>query len=163
MKISTALGTAVVALAAQLAPSVAHAEVYQQNASGTCQGSLPVFENSLRYRPLALANVSSSNVFVTCTSENRLGNELTEYAVYVHNTGSATGAVDCNFIPGRDSFARDKFPKSVILAPGQQAILVWTAANDNGGQNFRDLGNLSCSLPAGVEIEYISHTTVGNK
>lgn len=164
MKFTTVLGMAVVAIAAQTiaAPAVQAAE-YHQNASGTCKGSMPIYDQALHYRPLALANTSSQGTFVTCTSENLLGNSLSAYGAYFENTSASTVTVSCTFIAGRDSFAKASFPKSMVLTAGQRKLLAWNATSDNGGVNFRDLGNLSCSLPPGVEIEYIGQTTIAPK
>jgi hypothetical protein len=158
---SIVLSAASVALLAVAAPA-AQAVEYQQNASGTCNGALPIFEQSLRFRPLALANTGSSNAFVSCTSENLFNNPVTLYGARIHNTTGAAVNVSCTLVTGRDNFAKTSIPKTQAFAAGANAFIIWNTT-DNGGENYEDLPNLSCNLPAGVELEYVANVTVNPK
>lgn len=161
MKTSIFLGLATVATALTAMPVLtADAVEYQQNASGTCSGALPAFDQSLRFRPLAIVNVATTNAFVSCTHENAFGNPVTVYGARIHNPTGASVNVSCTFVTGRDSFTKFSFPKTQTFAAGAGGFILWTAAADNGGVNFQDLSNLSCNLPAGVELEYLANVTV---
>lgn len=154
------LGLALVAALAATVPGTAKANhVLQQTPSGTCNGALPGFEQSLRFRPLALANQGTTNAFVSCTQLNRFNNPV--YWVYIafENTGTADATISCSLVTGRDSFAKSTYPKSITVSAGSSDELSWEYSSDNLGTPFLDLSNLSCNLPAGTELELIEVET----
>lgn len=161
MKLSISLGLSVLVLAVAMAvPHDVVAAEYQQNASGTCNGALPVFDQSLRFRPLAVANQGSTTAFVSCTALNLFSNPVSTFGAHIHNPTGAPVDVSCTFVTGRDSFDKFSFPKTQNFAAGANGFIIWNAVADNGGVNFEDLSSLSCNLPAGVELEYIANVTV---
>jgi hypothetical protein len=155
---AAAMSLAVAAVAALAAPQAMAVE-YQQNASGTCNGALPIFEQSLRFRPLALANTGDSFAFVSCTNEAEYQTEHSIYGARIHNPTSAAVDVSCTLVSGRDSFDKVSIPKTQNFAANGGGFIIWSTA-DNGGANYFDLVNLSCNLPAGVELEYVARVTV---
>ena len=152
------LGLAVAAAVASLSASAVPnplTEGIQQNASGTCNGALPFFDQQLRFRPLAVKNEGTTNAFVTCTQLNKLSNDVEQAIVYLHNTGTATVTVNCTLVDGRDSFGNQAYPKSVQLFAGAQGMITWNNGDTFFGANFRDLINFSCNLPIATELEFI--------
>ena len=153
------LGLAVVAVVASLASGNAQAIRYDQNGSGTCNGALPFFDQNLRFRPLAVANIGSTNAFVTCTQASRETSpaSATEARVYLHNTSSTSATVSCIYRPGEEVGAASPtaFPKNLVLAAGQTGFIIWTSAADNAGNSFERPANFSCNLPVGFELEFI--------
>lgn len=155
------LGLALVAGLAWLPASDANAAYYLQNATGTCNGALPAFEQSLRFRPLAVANEGTTNAFVTCTQLNRFANDVNIVLAYVQNPTTDPKTISCTLVTGRDSYAKSSYPKSITLAAGEFNAIVWTAS-DNNGAPFLDLSNLSCNLPDGAELEIVGIETTPN-
>ncbi len=157
MKTSIFAGLATVAMALTAMPvQTAGAAEYHQNASGTCNGALPVFDQALRFRPLAVANTATTTAFISCSHMNLFGNPVTIYGARLNNTTAATASVSCSFVSGRDSFVKITKPKTQSFAAGTNNFILWTASADNGGVDFEDLSNLSCNLPAGFELEYLA-------
>ncbi len=160
MKTSIFAGLATVAMALTAMPVLtADAVEYQQNASGTCNGALPVFDQALRFRPLAVANTATTTAFISCTHMNLQGNPVTIYGARIHNTTAATASISCSFVSGRDAFVKITKPKTQSFAANGNTFIIWTSAADNGGVDFEDLSNLSCNLPAGFELEYLANVS----
>jgi len=157
MKTSIFAGLATVAMALTAMPVLtADAAEYHQNASGVCNGALPVFDQALRFRPLAVANTATSTAFISCSHMNLIGNPVTIYGAFINNTTAATASVSCSFVSGRDSFVKVTKPKTQSFTAGSNNYIVWQASADNGGVDFQDLSNPSRNRPAGFELEFMA-------
>lgn len=156
----TITGTALAA-AMLFAPSDAAAQQYIQNASGICQGALPVFDTNLRNRPLAVSNEGTSNAFVSCAMHDRYGNASSLFGAWIHNNTAAAVDVSCTLISGNAVDGPTYFPKTQAYAAGTGAYILWSTA-DNGGANFGSQGNFSCNLPPGVELRLVTNLSTSN-
>lgn len=163
MKASILGGALVAVLVSALPVSGAVAQnIYDQNASGTCNGALPAFDQSLRFRPLAVANEGTTNAFVSCTQLAAQGPAVDNTTLYLQNTGTASATINCTFVSGYDSGPKGSFPKAITLAAGETGTLTWSRTADNGGVNFPSdsafsFASYSCNLPAKTELEFIRH------
>lgn len=118
-----------------------------------CQAALPVFDGQIRKRPRAIANEGTGMAFITCDFEgtpNSLG-VVTLAGVRLQNRSSAPATVSCTLVQAVGDIENGPSgTKSVAMAAGSTALLVWTAA-DFGG-NLLSSPAMSCGVPPGVEI-----------
>lgn len=161
MKIAvSALASAV--LFAALSPQASAIERLDlSNATGLCQGALPSFEGSLRKRPAGIINVSTTqNAFVSCsTTQNAFtpadGETASLLGVLLTNPTAAPVTIACTMVTGFNYLGEAspmQYPKSIVIAAGDSAELQWSAEDDNAGNAFPPVLNVSCNLPAGTEI-----------
>lgn len=139
-------------------PAQAVDRIQSQNAAGVCQGALPVYDTSLRNRPSAVSNEGSNSAFVSCSMEGDYDTAQPPTlfgAIFANNT-AADKTVNCTFVDGTKAVAAlVLLPKSVMVPANAAAQLVWNPDDDNGGTPFTAWNNLSCSLPAGIEIQVV--------
>lgn len=155
MKLSIMIGLSALGLAMAMAPVGSAAAVeYQQGASGSCNGALPVFDQALRFRPVGVKNTGSSNAFISCSSMNLYTNGSTIFGAFIANNTGADVDVSCTLVSGRASFSPQYFPKTQTYAAGSFGFMIWNSATDNGGVDFSDSQNLSCVLPPGIDLQY---------
>jgi len=136
---------------------------HASNAVDVCQGSLPSFEGALRKRPLAIANEGTSSSFVSCSLHVPLGpGENVGVLALFSNRSPSNQIVSCTLVDGIAPPYPNNTPvyqpKAILIEDGEYGILQWTAAGDNGGDPY-DLPNLNCSLPAGIEINFVQLNT----
>ncbi len=160
MKLAISLGLSALALAMTIAPvNTAAAEEYQQNASGSCSSALPIFDQSLRFRPVGVKNVGTDNAFVSCSALNLTTNGVTIYGAFLQNTTDGDLDISCTFVDGSAFFGTLYFPKTQTYAAGQGGFMIWNSATDNGGTDFTRWANLSCVLQPGVDLQYTAVVT----
>jgi hypothetical protein len=147
--------------AAALCAAPAHASDWS-NAVDVCQGSLPSFEGTLRKRPLAIANEGSSPSFISCSIRAPLDSEGVASIIVRFANRSAAGRVfSCTLVDGvaePSAYPPVYQPKSIVLGVSSIETLTWHFEADNGGEYYR-IPNLNCSLPPGVEINYVQMFT----
>lgn len=150
---------AVVGISAVALPAHAVFRIQAQNAAGVCQGALPVYDTSLRNRPSAVSNEGTTNAFVSCSMEGDNGGSSaapTMFGAVFRNNTDANQTVNCTFVDGTPALAPlVLLPKSGEILAGELAQIVWDPVADNGGTPFTAWNNLSCNLPAGVEIQIL--------
>ena len=149
------------ALGLGASPQLSAATVVRSHFShGTanCQSALPVFDGSIRKRPMALANEGVTTSFVTCDSENinadaeTTGFHLVE--IYFRNRSGNDGvAVSCTLVDGVDQASSFLPKQSTLMFIGGTAAVYWDSA-DNEDTNF-GAPAISCALPAGVDITVV--------
>lgn len=159
MKLSiTTLSTAVVLAAAAMHAPQAQAATTAANATGFCQGALPVFDTELRKRPLGLNNEGDAGAYVSCSVPVPHNPDTTDNAViYMTNRNAAAVDVSCIFVDGvvADSgFPTGYYPQTISLNPGIFTAMVWLPG-DFGLTSFSGYTNFSCNLPAGVELNLV--------
>ena len=152
------------ALAAALSPEVSAIERLEvTNAAGVCQGALPNFETNLRKRPSGIVNVSTTtNAFVSCsTTQNFFPPEGAGNAealgIVLTNPTAAPVTVACTMVAGLNYagfMSPMQFPKSFEIPAGDAFEATWDS-DDNGGDPLPGSLNVSCNLPAGVEISSV--------
>jgi hypothetical protein len=161
MKIAvSALASAV--LFAALSPQASAIERLElTNATGLCQGALPNFETNLRKRPSGVLNISTTtNAFVSCsTTQNFFLTETGSAAVLLGalltNATAAPVNVSCTMVTGLNYLGFEsptQYPKTFTVPANSSIEGVWSTEDDNGGEPFPASLNLSCNLPAGIEI-----------
>jgi hypothetical protein len=124
---------------------------YQQNAAAYCQGALPAFAGTLRARPLGLGNEGNAGAFVTCsyTFAGDFFNPTKRLYLFFTNNTAANLTINCTGVFGTQRTSPVFIPKSVVVAPGVNAQMQFTAAN-SGVADLEAPANVSCSLPPGV-------------
>lgn len=122
---------------------------------------MDVYAEGTRYRPLALANESSSSSFVTCNwqGDDKTGSVRAAklLSVVISNYDSVPRAVSCTLINGHQTggltFAT-YVPKSVNIAPGGFAQLAWVPGDvANSSPSGIDRPSLSCTLPPQTALQ----------
>jgi len=136
----------------------------QQNGSGACQGALPAFSGTLRARPLALQNEGNVTAFATCSPiyNDQASNDEGATAVNLRlvNNGEAAVDVTCTLVDGTSNPSVEVvyLPEAINLAAGATSSVSWTPLDYPAPQPDRILRpNVSCALPSGVGIAYISY------
>lgn len=128
-----------------------------QNPAGICRSALPVYDGGLRNRPLAVANIGSSDAFVSCSMEDRYSGQSTWAGVWLVNTRTTPVTVTCSHVPGNQlsGAPRPAYTKSRTYAAGAGDYISWLPA-EIGRERFSNSMNFSCQLPPGVEIRMLS-------
>lgn len=126
------------------------------SSTGVCDAPLPVYNDHLRRRPVAVQNESSEPVFVSCTlPTDTLGARSTGSVRVSFKSTAGAATVNCTMVSGTRGAQVMYVPKGQALAAGSRATLEWTAIDkwsSSGTYSF------SCTLPPGVAMETISHT-----
>ena len=137
------------------------------NAAGRCQSALPVFEQHLRNRPLAVQNDGGGTAFVTCSYlSDQANDEVVSFGVYARATGGAAITLTCTAVVGYDSPTPEAayVTKTLDLeASGVQDAIYWYGS-DFGGTIPTGLPvSLSCSLPPGAALNdmYFNYVAPG--
>lgn len=124
--------------------------IYTQ-ASGACQGALPIFETNFRKRPLAVANEGTTNAFVTCGVRNTEDQVSSAVELYVTNRNAADVDVDCTLVDGifdnTIGFA-DYYPQTVTATAGVDSSFSWGGF----GSPYQQI---SCNVPAKIEVNML--------
>lgn len=136
--------------------SPVHAGTSAANASGLCQSALPVFDTNIRKRPLAVANESSGNAFVSCSVPVGYNPDSIDNAVvFLTNRGSNPVDVACTFVDGvAGAIGPDYYPQTVTLPPGDLTPVIWDPATFSL-PSFSGFANFSCNLPPNVEMNLV--------
>lgn len=161
MKIATTFAGLALAVAAYSAPAVAQ-ETIHANASqpaARCQGALPNFETGLRKRPLAVQNVGSAAMFVTCGFEfdagAAVGNTPLLVDTYFTNTTDADATVTCTAVAGWEGGDTESINLEITIPAGGGGDdgNIWVSDTDfETGAMASGLVAFSCRLPGGVGI-----------
>jgi hypothetical protein len=135
---------------------------YLLQPAANCQGALPNYETGLRKTPLAVKNIGTTSLYVTCGFTD-ISNPTAYGHVYVMasfvNNGSAAQTVNCTLVNGiinANYFPVTYIPKSVVVPAGEINVIEWDATADNGGEFM--LPSLSCTVPGGVEVNFLEQT-----
>lgn len=151
---SLSIAALVLATAAFMTPGTSNAQEFQQNASGVCQGALPVYDTLLRNRPLGIMNVGSTASYVSCSFMSGFGIPHDIVGIQIANPTAADVDVSCTIVTGRSSFDHTYYPVTLTYPAGAFGFLIQflDPAVDPG----TDLINASCLLPPGVELSYMA-------
>jgi hypothetical protein len=148
------IATLVVAAAAFMAPIDVRAQTVVQNASGVCQGALPVYATNLRNRPLGIKNEGASGAYVSCSVGSIFEQTHAFVRIQIANLTGAAVDVSCTIITGRSSFDHTYYPVSLTFPARRNGIIIQFL--DRIVDPATDLINASCLLPPGVELSYIA-------
>jgi hypothetical protein len=159
LKLQACIATAVVAVAASLAP-VAQAATISRDAYGTAAGlCTPAFgpsEVAIRKRPLTVQNEGSTPAFVTCSFT--IEGPTTYAYVYLNSFDGVAHEVTCTGVNGYMTFSGNAYaPKSIeVQADGAQEFLEWEPADFGGTTTFpSSYFSVSCALPPGTGVNDI--------
>ena len=138
------------------AGAVSVSRSFVQNATGSCQSALPVFEGQIRKRPLALQNEGFTPAFVTCSFMNtdRSVDGMKAVYLYADNDRGVDRLMTCTLVTGIPGSMAPEFIVKSILLPANSRLneFLWTPA-DHGGQNFNNYTtNVSCNLAVGTGL-----------
>lgn len=131
-----------------------------QNPVGICNGSLPSYEGALRKRPTAIANEGTSVAFISCSMPLLFSNEISHVGVFIRNPSRLPGTVACTLVDGTvgaEAPTPTYYPLSYTFTSGGRtwAAFYWDPAAYALGF-FGGPANLSCMLPAGMELNNVS-------
>ena len=133
-----------------------------QGATGMCKASTHAFAAGTRYRPLAVANESSSLIYVTCNwqGDDKTGSERGAklLSVVVGNFAPTAHNVTCTLVNGHQTgnlvFA-SYMPKTVSIPAGGSAEISWVPGDvDNAKPSGIDRPSLSCILPPETALQH---------
>lgn len=123
-----------------------------------CEAPLPVFNATLRKRPVAIANEGASRIFVSCTlMSDTMGQDKGSITVSFASNGPS-GRVDCTLVAG-GTITQDYLAGSVDVPAGGRARLYWdqvSKRNPAGSYAF------SCVLPPDLEMSTITFAQFDN-
>jgi hypothetical protein len=133
-----------------------------QGATGMCKAATNAYAVGTRYRPLALANESDANSYVTC---NWQGDDKTgsvrgakRLSLVVSNYGNAARSVTCTLVNGHQTGAlvfASYVPKTVNIPAGGFAEMAWVPGEvANSKPSGIDRPSVSCALPPQTALQY---------
>lgn len=133
-----------------------------QGATGMCKAATFAFSQGTRYRPLALVNESTGNMFASCNwqGDDRGNSErgAKRLSVAIGNEGTVARNVTCTLVNGHQTGGLEfavYVPKSVTVPAGGSAELAWLPADvSNAKPSGIDRPSLSCQLPAGTSLQH---------
>lgn len=134
---------------AVIAPADAVVRVVSSNATNYCQAALPVFDTSIRKRPLSVQNEGSSTAFVTCSFHSEEAVSAAE--IWLHAAAGQT--VTCTGVAGYNGASEAAVKSAVVGAGETQAWLSWNAADFPGGSMSSGLFSVSCGLQPGQGLD----------
>ena len=124
-----------------------------------CEAPLPVFNATLRKRPVAIANEGTTGIYVSCTLQSDSLAAATRGWISVGFASNRPSArVECTLVAG-DTITVDYHAGAVDVAAGGRARLYWdevSRRNTGGSYAF------SCVLPPGVEMSTITFSQFDN-
>ena len=154
------LVTAAVLTAVLIQPGQALAHSSVSTAVGSCQASLPEYDEQLRKRPLGIRNEGTTGAFISCASQWGYRTALSTLA-YVTATNLNGTAVDltCTLVDGFPMpgyYTQRYHLKTISLAKHSSSRLEWVPADYYyPGTSLTNYENFSCYLPPGVEVNTV--------
>ena len=133
-----------------------------QGATGMCKAAMQVYADNTRYRPLAIGNESSGNIFVTCNWQGddspatvRAAKSL---SVVISNFDTSATDVTCTLVNGHQTGVlvyATYVPKTVSIPAGGFAELTWVPGEvENSKPSGIDRPSLSCALPPQTSLQH---------
>ncbi|MBB1473605.1 hypothetical protein H5368_11215 [Luteimonas sp. MC1782] len=138
----------------------------QSNATGLCQGALPVMDNNLRKRPLAVVNQGTSDAYVSCAfttimAQSGAGTIPSDevvrwFGVFFGSSVAAPQTVSCAGVIGYEGSPDLQYVSLEVDVssgtPGSNYLYFYPDDADPEQTDFHQLTSLSCRLPPGVSI-----------
>lgn len=133
-----------------------------QGATGMCKASTFAFSQGTRYRPLALVNEGTGNMYASCNwqGDDRSSSERgsKRLSIVVGNAGSAARSVTCTLVNGHQTGGLEfavYVPKTVSVPAGGYAELAWVPGEvSNAKPSGIDRPSLSCLLPSQTSLQH---------
>ena len=138
----------------------------QSNATGLCQGALPVFETNLRKRPLSVANEGESPAFVTCSFTTIIdqgggggvaqGTVVRYFGMFLSSWEPEPQTVSCTGVVGYEGSPTLEYVSLEVdvssETPDSNYLYFYPTDIDPQQQYMHQLVSLSCRLPPGTGI-----------
>ena len=127
-----------------------------------CQSAASSYDASLSHKALAVQNVGTKSIFVTCAFEfehiaDALNPDLPlgfyKLSVWFMNHAAANLTVSCTAVTGHETGSNQYVSKSVLIAPGVEQNIDWNPEDFPLG--FDDGGGvvaITCTLPPGAAV-----------
>jgi hypothetical protein len=125
-----------------------------------CQSAAATYDASLARKALALQNIGTASIFVTCAFEferivDHLGPSDTpigfnQLDIYFTSQAPSAVTVKCTAVSGYETGSNQYSSKSVLLTQGAQDYLMWSPSDFPLG--FDGLIAATCLLPPGAAI-----------
>ena len=146
LRCATALA-AIMAIAATARAETVRSHFYA--ATSVCEAPLPVYDATLRKRPLGISNEGSTVIYISCSMPGDYVGNVETATVQINFTGlDSGGTVNCTLVGG-SRFGMVYRTGSIAVATGANAQLVWD--NVDKGTTWGSY-NFSCNVPPGVEM-----------
>ena len=125
-----------------------------------CQSAAATYDASLARKALAVQNMGTTSIFVTCAFEferivDHLGPSDTpigfnQLDIYFTSQAAAAVTVKCTAVTSYETGTNQYSSKSVLLTQGMQDYLMWSPSDFPLG--FDGLIAVTCMLPPGAAI-----------
>ena len=138
----------------------------QSNATGLCQGALPVMEANLRKRPLAVVNQGASDAYVSCAfttimAQSGVGTIPSDgvvrwFGAFFSSSVAAPQTVTCSGVIGFEGSSALQYVSLEVDVsadtPDSNYLYFYPEDADPQQASFHQLSSMSCRLPPGVSI-----------
>ena len=149
-----------------IAAPAAHAALatYSKEGGNACAGALPVFDDALRKRPLAIVNEGTQPAYVTCAialteRETDAWDLPQRVVVMIDNMTDAPTDVTCTMVNGTAEEVPAYYTNHRVFSSGQRAAMTWMPPADDPTEDFASSAvAVTCRLPSGVALERLSVT-----
>ena len=141
-------------LAASAAPDAAAMPSRTRHISATavCEAPLPIYDATLRKRPVAIANEGTSPIFISCALPTDHSGGVATSEVRVLFASRVQRTVNCTIVAGVDSDLYRE-GRSVVVPAAGVASIQWNGIDKRG---VAGAISLSCTLPPGTEVRTLS-------
>lgn len=154
----TALTTAILGITGIATPTTANAEltrVVYTTATNACQPATPLQLGGLRFRPLGIYNNKPYAIYISCSLDTDLfaDQDSSDLSIYFFNDTTGSLPINCTAQGGNRDAGVNNRPGMVDVAAGAVTPLEFSDI-DKGSSALTTI-NISCLLPAGVEMGLI--------
>lgn len=135
-----------------------------QSAVGVCNGETSSFSGNLRFRPLSVDNIGTTDQFINCglqgdDSAGVAGRGSQNVAVHIQNANTTSRAINCILINGFRSTPTVVFAtytaKSTTVAAGGGVNVFWVPGDISPAPAEIYLPQFQCQLPGGTGLNYV--------
>ncbi|MGY0651961.1 hypothetical protein ACW7GZ_08860 [Luteimonas sp. A537] len=141
------------------AASAATERVQRVSATAVCEAPLPVFDTTLRKRPIGINNEGGASVFVSCSlpadSAAPPGGASVS-ARFAMIGGAVPVTVECQLVAGTPD-ALTYTAGSIVVPAAGSAWLTWNGVDKGAASGTL---NFSCNLPPRVDLSTIMYREV---
>lgn len=123
-------------------------KTYHMLPSGNCDRALPVYDDQVRKRPLAVVNEGTTNRFINCTFESLQQGDVKFFGVRYKNNSQVAHQVTCTGIVGFDEDA-EYLTRTYNVNPGADRDFQWESA-----QGWKVPVALACNVLASGALTY---------
>lgn len=130
-----------------------NSRIHSWSATSVCEAPLPVYDATLRKRPLGITNEGTATIHISCSlpGDHRANTDDAWVYVYFTSTGPAATA-SCTMAAGNRYTGAFYETKSVAVGAGASTLIQFEDVNR--GTAFGSL-NFSCNLPPGIELNML--------